>query len=539
MFGFLAKLEQRPFGEVLRDLAQAAGVDLPEKSMSPAERQAQLAAESERGQMLRAVEIATAFFEAEFAAPGGAAARAYVQGRGLSPETVARFRVGFAPASWNALQSHLASKDVAIDVAERVGLVGTNERGHYAFFRDRVMLPVFDRQKRPVGFSSRLLDPDAKDRKYVNSPDSPLFHKKEQLYVLPLAIEAIRKSGTAVVVEGNFDVLSLHEAGIDEAVAPMGTALTSEQVAQLARIARRLVVVFDGDDAGRRAAHKAIPMFVDMDVDGRIAHMPAGVDPDDFVRKEGVKALRLLIEQARPAVDQFIDDLSKKAVDGTVPERLFLLDQAVPIIQGVRNRTARELYAGRLPVTLGLTPDQVARVLRAGSRKPVASAAPPSPVAVAAPTPATRVPARDELDSLLLLCAHPELGASPDASRILDLLVDPGVRRMFRRAVEDTRAGLKPDLPAWLDAAPEDIREAVSAALMEGRYDAVQGGPATLASLCARLERSRIEAEISAMGRQHKDALARGDEDAARAISLREIELIRTKQGLQQSHQRP
>ena len=123
------------------------------------------------------------------------------------------------------------------------------------------MLPVFDRQKRVIGFGSRLLDPEAKDRKYVNSPDSPLFHKKECLYGLHVALDAIRKSGTAIVVEGNFDVLALHEAGIEEAVAPMGTALTTEQVDTAGSPGpERMVVIFDGDSAGKRAAEKAVPL---------------------------------------------------------------------------------------------------------------------------------------------------------------------------------------------------------------------------------------------------------------------------------------
>src|SRR5688572_9759659 len=232
--------------EIVRDLAQAAAVDLPEKQLTPAERKALSEAESERERLHRAMEAAVAFFQEQYAAPGGAAARAYVEGRGISARIVERFRVGYAPAGWNNLQGFLAGKQIPMPVAERLGLVGVNERGRYDFFRDRIMLPVIDRQRRPVGFSSRLLDPEAKDRKYVNSPDSPLFHKKEQLYGLHAALDAIRKSGTAVVVEGNFDVMSLHEAGVEEAVAPMGTALTAEQIAMLARVAQRIIVVSDG-----------------------------------------------------------------------------------------------------------------------------------------------------------------------------------------------------------------------------------------------------------------------------------------------------
>ena len=228
------------------------------------------------------------------------------------------------------------------------------------------MLPVIDRQKRVIGFGGRLLDPDAKDRKYVNSPDSPLFHKKEQLYGLHAAMDAIRRSGTAIVVEGNFDVMSLHEAGIEEAVAPMGTALTEEQIALLGRLAKTVVVVFDGDTAGQRAAQKAVPLFVEGDVDGRVARMPAGVDPDDFVRSEAPAAFRRLVEGARPMLDQFIQDsVQDSGIQGTVAA----LEAVAEMLVKVRNQTTRELYARQLAAMLGLTPQQVARALRQAAAK--------------------------------------------------------------------------------------------------------------------------------------------------------------------------
>jgi len=253
---FLTKIEQRPFMDVLHDLAAAAGVDLDVRPLSPAERQARQRAESERERMFRAMELAASFFEEQYASPAGAAARGYVEKRGIGAAVRERFRVGYAPARWDALSSHLVAHKIPPSDLEQLGLVGVNERGRYDFFRDRVMLPVIDRQKRVIGFGGRVLDPEVKDRKYVNSPESPLFHKKKSLYGLHAALDAIRRTGTAIVVEGNFDVLALHQAGIEEAVAPMGTALTEEQIADIGRLAGTVVVVFDGDTAGQRAAAK-------------------------------------------------------------------------------------------------------------------------------------------------------------------------------------------------------------------------------------------------------------------------------------------
>ena len=543
VFTFLTKVEQRSFMEVVRDLSQQAGVDLPEKTQSPAEQRAAAEMQSDKDRMLRAMEIATTFFEEQLAAPAGSVARDYIAKRGISEETQRKFRIGYAPAGWDALQKHLAGKGIAVTLAERLGLVGANERGHYDFFRDRVMLPVLDRQKRPIGYSSRLLDPDAKDRKYVNSPDTPLFHKKENLYGLHAAMDAIRRSGVAVVVEGNFDVLALHEAGVQEAVAPMGTALTDLQihtvynmVRMIGHVAQQVVIVFDGDEAGERASRKAIPLFIEADVDGRIARMPKGVDPDEFVRAAGggADAFRRLLSTARPVVDQFVDDLSRQARDGTIPERVHLLEKAAPVLAAIRNQTVRELYVGRLPAMLGVTAEQVRRALRAASAgaPTVRPAAEPAGVSTAPPGVLQRQPAPEEMEALVLLLAKPELHRIPEAERVAELLVDPSVRQIYRTALDALKRGERGDLPAWLDSGGADIRDAVGAAVMEGTWEGREGAAQGLRDVLTRLERGRIDAEIAQITRLREQALARGDADAARTISVREFELIKTKKGL-------
>ncbi len=418
-------------------------------------------------------------------------------------------------------------------------MVGANERGRYDFFRDRVMLPVLDRQKRPIGFSSRLLDPEAKERKYVNSPDSPLFHKKENLYGLHVALEAIRRSGTAIVVEGNFDVLSLHEAGVQEAVAPMGTALTSEQVKLLSRAAKRIVVVFDGDAAGARAAEKAIPIaveaglfFAEADADGRVAQMPAGVDPDDFVRAQGAEAFRALVERARPMLDHLIQ---QAADDATIPGKADTARRVVEVLAKVKNQLVRDLYMRELAAKLRVPVSQVMRMVRdtAVERR----LAPASPPASAGDPPTAqaevqRDPPRDELAVFALLVSHPELASTEQAGRVLDLLVDPGMRQVYRMALQALQAGQRADVPAWLDACPAEIRAAVGAAMMDGAWEKVETAEEALRAVVSRLGRSRTEVEIALAERQHREALARGDEAEARSISMREMDLIRSKLGL-------
>jgi DNA primase len=543
---FLVKIEQRPFMDVLTDLAATAGVDLEVRSLTPAERKARQDAESERDRMFRALDLAASFFEEQYLSPSGAAARAYVEGRGIGAAVREKFRVGYAPARWDGLSSFLASKKIPVSDIERLGLCAVNERGRYDFFRDRVMLPVIDRQKRVVGFGGRLLDPDAKDRKYVNSPESPLFHKKEQLYGLHAALEAIRKSGSAVVVEGNFDVLALHEAGIEEAVAPMGTALTVEQVTALGRLAKTVTVVFDGDAAGQRAAQKAVPLFVDADTDGRVARMPAGFDPDDFVRRsdDGAAAFRRMVDGARPMLDQYIQDsVEESSIEG----KMATLERVAALLVRVNNQTKRELYAGQLAGVLGLTTLQVKRALQeAATRANRSHAAPGAEAPVdpgnatmtAAPAAPVRLPP-EELHVIVLLARYPELLRAPDATRAGDLILHPTIRQLHRAAAAMVAETGKLDVPTWLDAAPLEQRKTVAAALMDGSLAEVADPPGLLHKLATRLELSRVDAEIEMSARMSQAAHARGDEAAQRALNNRGMELRKTKEGLQAALQRP
>jgi DNA primase len=544
--GFLVKIEQRPFMDVLTDLAAAAGVDLEVRPLTPAERKARQEAESERDRMLRALDLAASFFEEQYLAPAGSAARAYVEGRGIGTTTRSKFRVGYAPARWDGLSSHLLAQKIPVSDLERLGLCAVNERGRYDFFRDRVMLPVIDRQKRVVGFGSRLLDPDAKDRKYVNSPESPLFHKKEQLYGLHAALEAIRKTGSAVVVEGNFDVMALHEAGIEEAVAPMGTALTVEQVTALGRLAKTVTVVFDGDAAGLRAAQKSVPLFVDADVDGRVARLPAGFDPDDFVRKsdDGPDAFRRMVDGARPMLDQFIQDsVEESSIEG----KIATLEKVAELLVRVRNQTKRELYAGQLAGVLGLTNLQVKRQLQeAAARAHRGSHAPSTePAAELAARPVSAAPAApvrlppEELHVMVLLARYPELLRAPEAARAGELLLHPTLRQLHRAAAAMVAESGKLDVSTWLDAAPSEPRHTVAAAFMDGSLAEVPDPSGLLRKLVTRLELSRLDAEIEMSARLSREAHARGDEAAQRALSLRGIELRKTKEGLQAALQRP
>ena len=548
---FLEKIEQRPFMDVLRDLAGIAGVELEERPLSPAERKAPASKPSQSATGCSArwswrPPSSRSSTRRRQATPPEPTSR----GAASAPRCARASAIGYAPGRWDALSSYLADKQYPPRlVMEQLGLVGVNDRGRYDFFRDRVMLPVPRlRQKRVIGFGGRLLDPEAKDRKYVNSSDSPLYHKKEQLYGLHAALDAIRRGGQVVVVEGNFDVLALHEAGIEEALAPMGTALTTEQLKVLSALSKKIILVFDDDKAGKKAGVKALPELAGLSNTNvftgvRIARVGDGFDPDDFVRSKGADKFRELIAAARPFLDHLIDEAAK---DPTIQGRMEAVKEVAQVLVKLSDPTARELYAQHASGVLGLTAQQVRRALQEAAadvarpaRAPEPASAPVAPPTATAPTAgAVKLP-REELEVLAVLARNPELFRLPEAARAGDLLLHPVIRQLHRAAIEQTRETGALDVPSGLHAAAPPERAAVSAGMMDDDLSGVADPAGRLRKLTVRLELSRVEAEIDMIGRLQRDAQGRGDTAAARALMARGLELRQTKERLQTELQRP
>ncbi|MEE8443781.1 MAG: DNA primase, partial [Alphaproteobacteria bacterium] len=252
VIAFVMNTENLSFPEAVEQLAGLAGLPMPVES--PEER----AREQRRAGLAEAVEAAAVWFESQLRAPTGKAALNYLRGRGLDDETTARFRLGYAPGSGDSLNQALTAQGFEEKTLIEAGLLRRpgDGRAPYGFFRDRVMFPIADKRGRTVAFGARLMG-DAKAAKYINSPETPLFHKGATLYNLNLAIPALREGAEVIVAEGYMDVIALDAAGFHGAVAPLGTALTEAQIGALWRHAAEPVLCFDGDDAGARAAGRA------------------------------------------------------------------------------------------------------------------------------------------------------------------------------------------------------------------------------------------------------------------------------------------
>jgi len=291
IISFAMEIDRLSFPEAIRKVAGRFGVPVPEwRKVSPAE----IARQDRLKEVVRALAEAGRFFEEDLYAETteGKAARRYLAGRGLTSEVARVFGLGYSPRGGRRLESFLAKAGIAADIMQEAGLLRMARNGEsYAAFRGRVVFPIRSASGKMLGFGARSLD--GSEPKYLNSPDSPVFRKGRNLYGLFEAVRSLRGDSPAVLVEGYLDVVSLRGAGFDRAVAPLGTALTEEQAELLYRYAKRIVVMFDGDSAGHRAALRAMPVVLRRGFEVSVAVLPAGEDPDSLVRKEGIEAVEL------------------------------------------------------------------------------------------------------------------------------------------------------------------------------------------------------------------------------------------------------
>lgn len=328
IFKFLMSTEGLSFPEAVERLAGEAGVPMPVRSEHTRERDAQV--QDERQRLYALLEASATFFRQQLGATAGLEARRYIEKRGLKRETVAEFGLGFAPNSRGALKEHLSKLGFTVPEMVTSGMLigGADIPVPYDRFRNRVMFPIADLKGRAIAFGGRALEA-GQPAKYLNSPETPLFHKGANLFNAARARPAAHASGRIIVVEGYMDVVALAEAGFTDAVAPLGTALTQDQIKLLWRFVPEPTLCFDGDSAGRKAAFRAIDNVLPHLLPGysvSFAFLPDGLDPDDLVRQRGTDAMSSILKASRPLVDVLFERESS-ADDLSTPERRARLEQ--------------------------------------------------------------------------------------------------------------------------------------------------------------------------------------------------------------------
>ncbi len=344
---FLMDYERLEFPDAVEELAQTVGLAVPREGGREA------APREDKTDLYALLDAAASWYQAEL--PRNADAQAYCRKRGLDADTIQRFRIGWAPAGYDGVMKALGNSERRRELLDEAGMVATGDRGKYDRFRERLMFPILDRRGRVIAFGGRVVQAAPASGqtppKYLNSPETPLFHKGRELFALWQVKQANQSLARIVVVEGYMDVIALHQAGLPIAVATLGTATTPEHTEVLFRAAPDVVFCFDGDRAGRAAAWKALESALPRLRDGRQAYflfLPDGEDPDSLVRAEGKDGFEKRIKEAMPLSDYFFNELSHDVDMASLDGRARLAERARPLIAKLPDGAFRDLMAQEL-----------------------------------------------------------------------------------------------------------------------------------------------------------------------------------------------
>ena len=356
VIAFLMKHDGLSFPEAARSLASDLGIEIPEERGAP-----------EAGLGTRIFEangIAQDLYREALRKPEGEMARDYLASRGFDAAAADQFGIGFAPARWDAVAERLREKRITGDLGVKAGLLAERKSGsgYYDRLRGRLTFPIQDVRGRVIGFGGRALEAD-QEPKYLNTPESPVFQKRNCFYGYPDALESIRRAGRVILCEGYFDRIAFVRADLGEALATCGTALTADHGIQLRRRSREIVLVFDGDSAGRQATEKALAVLLPHGLRVRAVRIPDGLDPDDYSNKEGAVALRKLVDEAPDALEQSIHNAVRQGT--TSPDqKADAVAHVAPLVALVADAVSRDEYIRRLAMAVDASTAAVTSIVR-------------------------------------------------------------------------------------------------------------------------------------------------------------------------------
>ena len=365
VFSFWMEYHNVGFPQSLEDLAGRYNITLPrDRNIFAEKKKSEL-----KEQLFKINNLAGGYFyNMLIKSASGKPGRDYFLKRKISKEIITEYKLGYAPNKWDGLLNYLRSKDIPLDKAAKTGIIIPKENGnYYDRFRGRIMFPIFDLNHNIIGFGGRILDDSLP--KYINTPETPIYHKGYSLYGLDSAFKDIREKGLAIIVEGYMDVLALRQHGISNVVASLGTALTSDQIRRLKGYTKNVVVLFDPDDAGKKAALKTFPLFVGEGITAKVLVLPQGEDPDSFINKNGLDAFREMFKKVTPIFDFYLDQEMDK-VDPGVDGQIKLLGEVLPIFMDLEQGATRSLYIQKFAERTGINESSVREeLINTGSGK--------------------------------------------------------------------------------------------------------------------------------------------------------------------------
>ena len=504
VYTFLQKMEHLSFQESVERLAGKVGYQLHYEEGGQAPNT------SNRARLLAANAEAEAFFRSQLLSAEAEVGRAFLGERGFDALAAERFGVGFAPQSYDALSKHLSAKGFTVPELIEAGLVSQGDRGVYDRFRGRLVWPIRDVTGHTIGFGARKLSEDDQGPKYLNTPETPVYHKSRVLYGLDLAKRDISRQRQVVIVEGYTDVMACHLAGITTAVATCGTAFGSDHVSVVRRVlgdsedpaqaaTGEVVFTFDPDEAGQKAASRAFAEESRFAAQTFVAVPPQGLDPCDVRIAQGDEALRQVIAARRPMYEFMIRRVMDQCDLNTVEGRSAALRAAVPIVQKIRDRVIRDGYARELAGWLGMNPTDVARELKAA---PATRATPATggagdaeaeksyQLSSLANDPVTML----ERDALMVLLQHAEIVDKARATQVLATQFSHGALALVRDAMMSAFEHYA--TPVWVTKVTEETPQALSTLVGQLAVAPLPGGADQIDRYCMGVTATLLDREL-------------------------------------------
>lgn len=522
VFSFLMNIQNLTFPEAMSQLAAKAGVALPEKRTDRPGADGKL-----RQDVLRLNRLAAEFFTRNLFAPAGKAARDYLQKRGIKQDSIGEFRLGYAPGGWRVLREYLEGRGVPLALAEKAGLLARGERGDlYDRFRNRLIFPIEDLRGEIIAFGGRAFGEDTP--KYLNSPESPVYTKGRNLYLLNKAREGIRKKGCLILVEGYFDALSLRDKGVTNVAATLGTALTRDHLSLIRRYTDEVVAIFDPDEGGRSALERSLKLFLAEKIRARIVLLPDRLDPDDYIKAHGPEGLEGLIRESRSIVDYYIDHVIG-AGGKDFENSLGAVREAVAFISQIDEPLQKNLFIKRVSELLGIDQGLLkAEIGKAAARKGPAAAGP------AEERREQSFSDRIEKGFLQMLIEFPERIQTATAQDVFSYFLNPELKRIGEAVRERYAGGASKASEFLAEIEDEEFRQSCLKKWAGEDPDRPESADRLFADTVKRIKLRWFKRKHGELKKQLLDAQRRGDQDRCRSLLQEKEDLLRLEKSLRE-----
>ena len=522
VFTFLMKMGHFSFPEAVEALAKRYGIRIAPREVSPAKKREV----AKREILFQINQVASDYFHDRLLRHReGEPGRAYFAQRGMSKEFLEGYRLGYAPDRWDGLVQHLQEKKFPLEMAREVGLLFPKKReGWYDVFRGRIMFPIFDIHQRVVGFGGRVIK--AGQPKYINSSESIIYHKGEILYGLPVARQRIGEKDSVIIVEGYFDLLTLHQCGFTHSVATLGTALTPQHIRTLKRYTKNVITLFDGDEAGIHANLRTLPLFLEEEVWPKTVVLPKGEDPDGFLRKGNRDELERKVAEAVPLFDFFLESLRKTHDVRSIDGKVRMAEEALALIRGIPEGIRRNFYVKTLAERVDIQESMVYDMLQSAPKDR------PKGREGAGPPAEKKTFPRSEEMIVRLMVQHPQLIPKISEEGIFREFESPFLREMAEALDAFYHRQGRLDLGEALGQVGEDLKGGVCAFVFE--ESGLEGGDLekVVEDCVQKIREGKLKKEKQELLKRIKEAEKRKGENGLEVLLLEWQELVKKESRL-------